>query len=65
MSAAAFLDANVDGRKARESRQLAVRRFSAWLTDEQEILLGIKAPKLDPQVVEPLTEDEIKSMLKA
>ena len=48
--------------------QLAVRRFSAWLTDEQGIPvdpLGIRAPNLDTLVVEPLTEDEIKAMLKA
>lgn len=51
------------------SRQLAVRRFSSWLTEEGEIpsdpFLGVKAPKLDEQVVEPLTEDEIRRMLKA
>lgn len=51
------------------SRQLAVRRFSEWLTDEGELpadpLLGIKAPKLDAKVVEPLTEDQLRAMLKA
>ncbi len=51
------------------SRQLAVRRFAVWLVEEREIdvdpLLGIKAPKLDSKVVEPLTEDQIKAMLKA
>ena len=50
-------------------RQLAVRRFSAWLTEEGEIeadpLLGIKAPKLDTKVIEPLTETQLKAMLKA
>jgi len=50
-------------------RQLAVRRFSAWLTEEGEMdldpLLGIKAPKLDTKVIEPLTETQIKAMLKA
>jgi len=50
-------------------RQLAVRRFSAWLLDEDEQdsdpLLGIKAPKLDTKVTEPLTEAEVKAMLKA
>ena len=51
------------------SRQLAVRRFSAWLTDEGELsadpLLGLKPPKLDQPVTEPLTDDELKALLKA
>lgn len=51
------------------SRQLAVRRFSAWLVDEGELdsdpFLGMKAPKLDEKVIEPLTDDEIRGMLKA
>lgn len=51
------------------ARQLAVRRFTAWLEDEGEIdadpFLGVKAPKLDTQVVEPLTEDELRALLKA
>jgi site-specific recombinase XerD len=50
-------------------RQLAVKRFSAWLADEGETdsdqLLGVKPPKLDAKVVEPLTDDEIRAMLKA
>ncbi|WP_395695281.1 tyrosine-type recombinase/integrase [Nocardioides sp.] len=51
------------------ARQLAVRRFAAWLTDEREIpsdpFLGLKSPKLDERVIEPLTDDEIRAMLKA
>lgn len=51
------------------SRQLGVRRFAEWLEEEGEIesdpLLGIKAPKLDLQVIEPLTTEELKSLLKA
>lgn len=50
------------------SRQLGVRRFSAWLVDEGEQatdpLAGVKAPKLDQKVVEPLTDDQIKALLK-
>jgi len=50
-------------------RQLAVRRFSVWLEEEGEIdtdpLLGVKPPKLDTKVVEPLTETQLKAMLKA
>jgi integrase/recombinase XerD len=52
-----------------KARQLAVRRFAAWLAEEGEIpadpFLGIKAPKLDTKVVEPLTDDELRAILKA
>lgn len=51
------------------ARQLAVRRLSAWLAEEGELpadpFLGIKAPKLDEKVIEPLTDDEVKRMIKA
>ncbi|KAA8946754.1 tyrosine-type recombinase/integrase, partial [Mycobacterium sp.] len=51
------------------ARQLAVRRFSAWLTDEGEQdtdpLLGVKAPKLDTKVVEPLTDEQITALIRA
>ena len=51
------------------ARQLAVRRFSAWLAEEGEIpadpFLGVKAPKLDERVIEPLTADQLRSLLKA
>jgi integrase/recombinase XerD len=43
--------------------------FSAWLTDEGEQdsdpLLGLKAPKLDTRVVEPLTDDQLQAWLTA
>jgi len=51
------------------SRHLAVRRFSAWLTEEGEQatdpLLGLHSPKLDKPVVEPLTDDQLRALLKA
>lgn len=51
------------------ARQLAVRRFSAWLTAEEVLdrdeLVGMRAPKLDQKIIEPLTEAEIKALLKA
>jgi len=51
------------------ARQLAVRRFTSWLAEEGELpadpLLGVKAPRLDVHVVEPLTEDELRRLLKA
>lgn len=51
------------------SRQLAVRRFSAWLLEEGETatdpLVGMKPPKIDQVVVEPLTDDELRALIKA
>ena len=51
------------------ARQLAVRRFTAWLAEEGEIaadpFVGIKAPRLDSTVVEPLSEDQLRALLKA
>lgn len=51
------------------ARQLGLRRFSAWLEEEGEIpsdaLLGIKSPKLDSKVIEPLTDAQLKQLLKA
>lgn len=50
------------------ARLLAVRRFVAWLLEEDEIdadpFAGITPPKLDSPIVEPLTEDELRAMLK-
>ena len=46
-----------------------MRRFSAWLTEEGEQasdpLLGMRAPKLDKPVVEPLAGDQLGAMFKA
>ena len=51
------------------SRQLAVKRFSAWLAEEGEIevdvLIGLKPPKLDQKVIEPFTEVQLKALIKA
>ena len=51
------------------SRHLAVRRFSAWLAEEGEIdtdqLYGVKAPKIDAPVTLPLTDDQLRAMVKA
>lgn len=51
------------------ARHLAVRRFSAWLAEEGEQdtdpLLGLHSPKLDNPVTEPLTDDQLRAMLKA
>lgn len=65
---AALLDGGAAASTAR-SRQLGVRRFAAWLAEEGEILadpfLGVKSPKLDETVIEPLSADELKALLKA
>jgi site-specific recombinase XerD len=51
------------------ARLQALRRFSAWLTEEGELdadpLLGIRRPKLDRKVTQALADDEIKLLLKA
>jgi len=51
------------------SRHLSVRRFSAWLADEGEQptdpLLGLKAPKIDAPVTQPLSDDDLRAMLNA
>ncbi|MEP7021164.1 MAG: tyrosine-type recombinase/integrase [Pseudonocardiales bacterium] len=64
----ALLDAGAEPATAR-SRQLAVRRFSAWLADEGEIerdeLIGVTPPRLDQKLVHPLTELQIKALVGA
>jgi site-specific recombinase XerD len=51
------------------SRQLALRRFAAWLVEEGELdddpLVGLRSPRLDTKVVEPLTDEQIKALIKA
>lgn len=50
------------------SRQLAVRRFSAWLTQEGELerddLRDLRPPKLDTKIIEPLSEDELRALIE-
>jgi len=51
------------------SRQLGVRRFAAWLAEEDIIsrdpLLGMRPPKLDTPVVPSLSDDQLAALLKA
>lgn len=65
---AALLDSGTAASTAR-SRQLAVRRFSAWLAGEEYIardgLLGVKPPKLDHPNVPSLTDDELTALIRA
>ena len=48
-------------------RQLAVRRFAAWLTAGGEIAAdpfpGVRAPRYEPPLVEPLTDAELRALL--
>ncbi len=63
-----LLEAGAQPATAR-ARQLGVRRFAAWLVEEGELdadpFLGVKPPKLDTKVTEPLTDHQLKAMLKA
>lgn len=64
----ALLDGGVEASTAR-SRQLALRRFSAWCAEEGEIsrdeLATLKPPKLDQKIVPELSTDQIKALLGA
>ena len=48
-------------------RQLAVRRFASWLTAGGEIhadpFPGVKAPRYEPPLVEPLTDGELRALI--
>ncbi|MBE1531150.1 tyrosine-type recombinase/integrase [Actinomadura algeriensis] len=63
-----LLAAGAEGATAR-SRQLAVRRFSAWLAEEGEIdrdeLAHLRPPKLDTKVVPELDVEQVRALLKA
>ena len=62
-----MLDAGAEAATG-QARLLAVRRFANWLAEENEVdvdpLLGIKGVKIDTKIVQPLTDTEIKAMLK-
>lgn len=63
---AGLLDAGAAPGTAR-IRQLAVRRFASWLSAGGEIgtdpFPGVKAPRAEPPLVEPLTEDELRALI--
>jgi integrase/recombinase XerD len=63
-----MLDGGAQPTTAR-ARHLSLGRFSAWLVEEGEAdedrLLGSRPPKLDAKVIEPLTDDDLRSLLKA
>lgn len=63
-----LLDNGAEPATAR-TRQQALRRFSAWLAEEGEIpadeLIGIRPPKVDTKVSQPLTEAELTALIKS
>ena len=63
---AALAEKGMSGYSAR-SRLTAVRQFTKWLLDEDEIPLNpfvdMKQPALDEQVTEPLTAAQIKAIM--
>jgi len=65
---AGLLDAGRAAGTARV-RQLAVRRFTAWLIIEGRLpadpFQKVTAPKVDQPVVDPLTDDELRALIRA
>lgn len=65
---AGLLEDGAEASTAR-SRQLALRRFSTWLADEDEIdtdrIAGLKPPKLDSKVVPELSDDQLRALIDA
>ncbi len=63
-----LLDAGASAATAR-ARHMALRRFAAWLAEEGELdanpLLGVKPPKLDSKVVDALTDEQLRLLIKA
>lgn len=51
------------------SRQMSLKRYSAWLLEEDEtdtdLIRDIKPPKLDAKVVQGLTDDQCAALVKA
>jgi site-specific recombinase XerD len=65
---ASLLDVGAEATTAR-SRQLALRRFSAWLAAEGEIdpdeLARLRPPRLDAKAIHPLTDEQLVALLAA
>ncbi|WP_081660063.1 tyrosine-type recombinase/integrase [Mycolicibacterium iranicum] len=60
-----------DGKEANtvRLRQAALRQFAKWLVDEDELaddpLVGLKPPKIPSKVVEALTDEQLRALIKA
>jgi integrase/recombinase XerD len=63
---AALLDAGAEANTAK-SRDLALKRYAAWLFDEGELsanpLIGLKPPKGDQKVVDAVTDDQLRRLI--
>jgi site-specific recombinase XerD len=63
-----LLDRGAEPNTAR-TRQMALKRYSAWLEEEEEIdrddLATLKPPKLDVKVVDRLTDEQCAALIKA
>ena len=63
-----LLDSGAEAATAR-TRYAALRRFAAWLAEEGEIdpdpLLDMKPPRVDNKVVEALTDEQLRLLIKA
>lgn len=50
------------------TRQMCIRRFASWLTEGGYLpaypFPGVKAPRVEPPVVQPLTVDEIRALIR-
>jgi site-specific recombinase XerD len=55
--------------KTAGARLIALRRFSAWLTEEAEMdrdpLIGVKQPKVDLKVIDALSDVQLRDLIKA
>ena len=62
-----LIDAGQEGNTAR-SRDLALKRFAAWMVSEGELdtnpLTGLKPPKADAKLVHALTDDQLRALIK-
>lgn len=65
---AAILEQGAEAATAR-SRQLSLRRMSAWLKEEGEIdsdeLATLKPPKLDSKIVPELSDEQLRALIAA
>lgn len=63
-----LLDGGAEPSTAR-ARLMALKRYSAWLSDEDELdrdeLLGLNPPKMDTKVVVPLTDQQCLDIIQA
>lgn len=50
------------------TRQMCVRRFASWLTEGGSLpaypFPGVRAPRVEPPLVQPLTDDELRALIR-